>query len=216
MPGRRKEAGIAPACCEEIAGGLGGSSSLLAERRQSGHQRRHAASKPAVRQHVEGRIIPGQAEAQVTAVQAGLGIAQLATWVVGTAIAPRQSGDRSSGPGDPGFASAYRVAAQPGAFGQGAGGGGAFRKDSGHWRRDREVIVLHCLLGPVHIQSVRCVAPRRRAGKARVRAGGGATSPDVQRGQRAFWRQPSGRGRQASPAVVAAPCRGTTTARRRA
>lgn|GEM_PF-5800444 len=154
MPGRRKEAGIAPACCEEIAGGLWGSSSLLAERRQSGHQRRHAASKPAVRQHVEGRIIPGQAEAQVTAVQAGLGIAQLATWVVGTAIAPRQSGDRSSGPGDPGFASAYRVAAQPGAFGQGAGGGGAFRKDSGHWRRDREVIVLHCLLGPVHIQSV--------------------------------------------------------------
>lgn len=119
MPGRTKEGGIVPACCEEIAGGLGGSSSLLAERRQSGHQRRHAASKPAVRQHVEGRIIPGQAEAQVTAVQAGLGIAQLATWVVGTAIAPRQSGDRSSGSGDPGFASAYRVAAQPGAFGQG-------------------------------------------------------------------------------------------------
>jgi hypothetical protein len=69
-------------------------------------------------------------------------------------------------------------------------------------------------LGPVHIQSVRCVAPRRRAGKARVRAGGGATSPDVQRGQGALGGQPSGRGRQASPAVVAAPCRGTTTARR--
>lgn len=32
--------------------------------------------------HGEGRIILGQAEAQVAAVQAGLGIAQLATWVV--------------------------------------------------------------------------------------------------------------------------------------
>ncbi|MDN4037792.1 LysR family transcriptional regulator [Massilia sp. YIM B02443] len=34
------------------------------------------------RQHVDGRIVLGQAEAQVAAVEAGLGIAQLATWVV--------------------------------------------------------------------------------------------------------------------------------------
>jgi DNA-binding transcriptional LysR family regulator len=37
---------------------------------------------PPVRQHVEGRIVLGQAEAQVVAVEAGLGIAQLATWLV--------------------------------------------------------------------------------------------------------------------------------------
>mgnify|MGYP006152653109 CR=1 FL=1 len=41
-------------------------------------------------------------------------------------------------------------------------------------------------------------------------------SASLTRGLRAFGGQPSGRGRQASPAVVAAPCRGTTTARRRA
>jgi DNA-binding transcriptional LysR family regulator len=40
------------------------------------------AATPLARQHVEGRIILGQAEAQVAAVEAGLGIAQLATWVV--------------------------------------------------------------------------------------------------------------------------------------
>ena len=34
------------------------------------------------RQHIEGRIVLGQAEAQVAALEAGLGIAQLATWVV--------------------------------------------------------------------------------------------------------------------------------------
>lgn len=39
-------------------------------------------STPLARQHVEGRIVLGQAEAQVAAVEAGLGIAQLATWVV--------------------------------------------------------------------------------------------------------------------------------------
>jgi len=39
-------------------------------------------SAPLARQHVEGRIVLGQAEAQVAAVEAGLGIAQLATWVV--------------------------------------------------------------------------------------------------------------------------------------
>jgi DNA-binding transcriptional LysR family regulator len=37
---------------------------------------------PPARQHVEGRIVLGQAEAQVAAVEAGLGVAQLATWVV--------------------------------------------------------------------------------------------------------------------------------------
>jgi len=37
---------------------------------------------PLARQHVEGRIVVGQAEAQVTAVEAGLGVAQLATWLV--------------------------------------------------------------------------------------------------------------------------------------
>jgi len=37
---------------------------------------------PLVRRHVEGRIVLGQAEAQVAAVEAGLGIAQLATWVI--------------------------------------------------------------------------------------------------------------------------------------
>ena len=37
---------------------------------------------PLARQHVDGRIVLGQAEAQVAAVEAGLGIAQLATWVV--------------------------------------------------------------------------------------------------------------------------------------
>ena len=37
---------------------------------------------PLARQHVEGRIVLGQAEAQVAAVEAGLGIAQLATWLV--------------------------------------------------------------------------------------------------------------------------------------
>ncbi len=42
--------------------------------------------QPVVRQHAEGRIILGQAEAQVAAVQAGLGIAQLATWVVEQAL----------------------------------------------------------------------------------------------------------------------------------
>jgi len=39
-------------------------------------------STPLARQHVEGRIVLGQAEAQVAAVEAGFGIAQLATWVV--------------------------------------------------------------------------------------------------------------------------------------
>lgn len=39
-------------------------------------------SMPLARQHVEGRIVLGQAEAQVAAVEAGLGISQLATWVV--------------------------------------------------------------------------------------------------------------------------------------
>lgn len=34
------------------------------------------------RRHVAGRIVLGQAEAQVAAVEAGLGIAQLATWLV--------------------------------------------------------------------------------------------------------------------------------------
>lgn len=37
---------------------------------------------PPARRHVEGRIVLGQTEAQVAAVEAGLGIAQLATWVV--------------------------------------------------------------------------------------------------------------------------------------
>ncbi|PSJ47715.1 LysR family transcriptional regulator [Zobellella endophytica] len=37
---------------------------------------------PLVRQQVEGRIVLGQAEAQVAAVEAGLGVAQLATWLV--------------------------------------------------------------------------------------------------------------------------------------
>jgi DNA-binding transcriptional LysR family regulator len=37
---------------------------------------------PLARQHVEGRIVLGQAEAQVAAVEAGLGVAQLATWLV--------------------------------------------------------------------------------------------------------------------------------------
>lgn len=41
---------------------------------------------PLVRQQVEGRIVLGQAEAQVAAVEAGLGIAQLATWVVAQAL----------------------------------------------------------------------------------------------------------------------------------
>jgi DNA-binding transcriptional LysR family regulator len=39
-------------------------------------------ARPLVRQHVDGRIVLGQAEAQVAAVEAGLGIAQLATWLV--------------------------------------------------------------------------------------------------------------------------------------
>lgn len=39
-------------------------------------------ASPLARQHVEGRIVLGQAEAQVAAVEAGMGIAQLATWVV--------------------------------------------------------------------------------------------------------------------------------------
>jgi len=38
--------------------------------------------KPLARQHIVGRIVLGQAEAQVAAVEAGLGIAQLATWLV--------------------------------------------------------------------------------------------------------------------------------------
>lgn len=38
--------------------------------------------KPLVRHHVNGRIVLGQAEAQVTAVETGLGIAQLPTWLV--------------------------------------------------------------------------------------------------------------------------------------
>lgn len=38
--------------------------------------------KPPVRQHVNARIVLGQAEAQVAAVESGLGIAQLATWLV--------------------------------------------------------------------------------------------------------------------------------------
>lgn len=37
---------------------------------------------PPARRHVEGRIVLGQAEAQVAAVEAGLGVAQLATWLV--------------------------------------------------------------------------------------------------------------------------------------
>lgn len=39
-------------------------------------------TRPLARQHVNGRIVLGQAEAQVTAVEMGLGIAQLATWLV--------------------------------------------------------------------------------------------------------------------------------------
>lgn len=39
-------------------------------------------ARPPTRHHVEGRIVLGQAEAQVAAVEAGLGIAQLATWLV--------------------------------------------------------------------------------------------------------------------------------------
>lgn len=38
--------------------------------------------KPLVRQHVNGCIVLGQAEAQVTAVETGLGIAQFPTWLV--------------------------------------------------------------------------------------------------------------------------------------
>lgn len=38
------------------------------------------------RHQVEGRIVLGQAEAQVAAVEAGLGVAQLATWLVGQRI----------------------------------------------------------------------------------------------------------------------------------
>ena len=38
--------------------------------------------KPQARQHVNGRIVLGQAEAQVAAVEAGIGIAQLATWLI--------------------------------------------------------------------------------------------------------------------------------------
>ncbi|KAF3996925.1 LysR family transcriptional regulator [Glaciimonas immobilis] len=38
--------------------------------------------QPLARQHVNPRIVLGQAEAQVAAVEAGLGIAQLATWLV--------------------------------------------------------------------------------------------------------------------------------------
>ena len=38
--------------------------------------------KPLARQHVNGRIVLGHAEAQVAAVEMGLGIAQLATWLV--------------------------------------------------------------------------------------------------------------------------------------
>ena len=37
---------------------------------------------PRARQHVSGRIVLGQAEAQVAAVEAGLGVAQLATWLI--------------------------------------------------------------------------------------------------------------------------------------
>lgn len=37
---------------------------------------------PLARQHVAARIVLGQAEAQVAAVEAGLGVAQLATWLV--------------------------------------------------------------------------------------------------------------------------------------
>jgi len=37
---------------------------------------------PLARQHLEGRIVLGQAEAQVAALEAGLGIGQLATWLV--------------------------------------------------------------------------------------------------------------------------------------
>ncbi|MCA1324209.1 LysR substrate-binding domain-containing protein [Herbaspirillum sp. alder98] len=40
------------------------------------------ANGPTLRQHVAGRITLGQAEAQVAAVEAGYGIAQLATWLV--------------------------------------------------------------------------------------------------------------------------------------
>jgi DNA-binding transcriptional LysR family regulator len=43
-------------------------------------------ARPPARHHVEGRIVLGQAEAQVAAVEAGLGIAQLATWLVGERI----------------------------------------------------------------------------------------------------------------------------------
>lgn len=39
-------------------------------------------ARPPARQHLSGRIVLGQAEAQVTAVEMGLGIAQLATWLV--------------------------------------------------------------------------------------------------------------------------------------
>lgn len=42
--------------------------------------------KPLARQHVDGRIVLGQAEAQVAAVEAGLGVAQLATWLVAQQI----------------------------------------------------------------------------------------------------------------------------------
>lgn len=42
--------------------------------------------KPLARQHVVGRIVLGQAEAQVAAVEAGLGLAQLATWLVAPQI----------------------------------------------------------------------------------------------------------------------------------
>lgn len=39
-------------------------------------------SAPLVRQHVPGRIVLGHAEAQVAAVEAGWGVAQLATWLI--------------------------------------------------------------------------------------------------------------------------------------
>lgn len=38
---------------------------------------------PATRRHARGRIVLGQAEAQVAAVEAGCGVAQLATWLIG-------------------------------------------------------------------------------------------------------------------------------------
>ncbi|WP_426111406.1 LysR substrate-binding domain-containing protein [Massilia sp. PWRC2] len=41
---------------------------------------------PLLRQQVHGRIVLGQAEAQVAAVEAGFGIAQLATWVVAQSL----------------------------------------------------------------------------------------------------------------------------------